>query len=145
MNATDADALTDKQRKALELHLAGASYQAIAQALGYTNRGTAHKVVQRALELTRSEQNLPETAPTELARLDAMLTGLWSKARSGNVQAIDRVLRIEERREAVLMRQAMGSEPEPMKETTSLSDFEKRLQERQQRATSGKDRSRKTR
>lgn len=119
-----------KRRKALELRLAGATYEQIAQAVGYEHRSSAHNAVKQAMEESAPSKDLLEAEDTELARLDAMLTGLWPKARRGDVTAVDRVLRIEERRSFLLAREEQRPEAKP-KETTSLSDFEKRLRERQ--------------
>lgn len=89
----------DRRARALELHLAGASYQAIADALGYASRGSAHDAVQKALEDLAPDASQFEA--TAIARIDAMLQGLWPKARRGDVQAIDRVLRLEQERRAL--------------------------------------------
>jgi hypothetical protein len=81
-----------RRQQALQLHLAGATFQAIADTLGYANRGTAHKVVHEALD-----ELAPDIKPhqaTKVARIDAMLQGLWPKARKGDVQAIDRVIKL---------------------------------------------------
>ncbi len=131
-----------KRANALELHLAGATYDAIAKAVGYASRSGAHQAVQAALKANITPE-VTEAAKSELARLDAMLTGLWPKARRGDVAAVDRVLRIEERRAAVLARVAARDAENGPKKGTGLSDFEKRLAERQssakrpRRATSG--------
>ena len=125
-----------KRRKALELHLAGATYQAIADTVGYSSKATAHSAVQKALEEAHAAVDLSGASSSELARLDAMLTGLWAKARKGDVAAIDRVLRIEERRAQILTREGREVPESTVKEATSLSDFERRLREREQRASS---------
>lgn len=91
----------EKRARALELRLAGATYAEIAKAVGYTNKGTAHAAVKQALEAARDIET-PEVAETELARLDAMLTGLWAKARRGDVAAVAMVLKIQERRATIL-------------------------------------------
>lgn len=102
----------ERRAKALELHLAGATYDAIATACGYAGRSGAYKAVQEALKDRREEppeDDAPEGAfDTELARLDAMLRGLWPKARKGDVAAVDRVLRIEERRNELRARLAVA-------------------------------------
>lgn len=92
----------ERRAKALELHLAGATYDAIAQAVGYASRSGAHKAVQEALKDLGSPPVGTEVLQSELARLDAMLTGLWPKARRGDVAAVDRVLKIGERRATLL-------------------------------------------
>lgn len=99
MANTDAKA---RRARALELHLAGATYEAIATAVGYASRSSALRAVKGALDAIGAVPGAPEITDTELARLDAMLTGLWKKARQGDVQAVDRVLRIGERRALLL-------------------------------------------
>lgn len=124
---------TDNRRaKALELHLAGATYDAIATAVGYASRSGAHKAVQEALSGLGRPAAGSEVLTTEIARLDAMLTGLWPKARRGDVQAVDRVLKISERRAQLLAMSA--GEAQPAARETGLSDFEKRLRERESSA-----------
>lgn len=109
----------ERRAKALELHLAGATYESIANAVGYASKSGAHKAVQEALD-NLGKYGPDEATETELARLDAMLTGLWPKARRGDVQAIDRVLKIGERR-SVLLAMSAGSESEP--ERTPLDEL----------------------
>lgn len=126
----------DRRARALELHLAGASYQTIADQLGYASKASAHKMVQEALTNLGRPEGVSEAVDTEVARLDAMLTGLWPKARRGDVQAVDRVLKISERRSALLALDASDRDGGERK-VTGLSDFEKRLREREERAASG--------
>lgn len=95
-----------RRARALEYHLAGMTYQAIADAVGYAGKSGAFQAVKEALAAAEppSDGSTP-ASQTELARLDAMLAGLWPMARRGDVQAVDRVMRIEERR-AVLKRES---------------------------------------
>lgn len=130
MTSSQPDA---RRAKALELHLAGATYDAIAQAVGYASRSGAHKAVQEALNALGRPAAGSEVADAAIARLDAMLTGLWPKARRGDVQAIDRVLRIEERR-MLLEAERANVEGGAATKETGLSDFEKRLRERESSA-----------
>lgn len=128
----------ERKARALELHLAGATYEAIAKAVGYAHRGTAYKAVQEALD-DLGKYGPREAVETELARLDAMLTGLWPKARRGDVQAIDRVLKIGERRTALL---AMGERDAGEEgERTGLSEFERKLAERARSTGAGRAKS----
>lgn len=129
---------SDEQRarrpKALELRLAGATYEMIAQQCGYASRSGAYKAVQVALEEAGSPATEGEELATELARLDAMLIGLWGNARRGDVQAIDRVLKISERREQLKFAARQAAIPTPTSgdsERTGLSEFERRRQARQ--------------
>lgn len=124
-----------KEGKALELHLAGTPYDQIATFLGYKSKGAAHTAVQRALARQggrREDTPAEKVADSELARLDAMLQGLWPAARRGDVYAVDRVLKIEERRAEIIAGEK-DAEPEQPKRT-GLSDFEKRLAARDRAA-----------
>lgn len=103
---------TERQQKALELHLAGATYDAIAQALDYASRSGAHEAVQMALKAQHEDPQLEDSVRDELARLDAMLTGLWAKARRGDVAAVDRVLKIGERRTQLVQLQQATAGPQ---------------------------------
>jgi hypothetical protein len=94
----------ERQRKALDLHLTGLSYSQIAAELG-TSKSRAHDYVKTALgsAVEAPPAGMPSLdRDTALARLDAMLSGLWPKARTGDVAAVDRVLKIEERRAQLL-------------------------------------------
>ena len=66
-----APTVDEKRAQALELHLAGATYDQIAQKVGYTDRGNAHRAVQRALD-DLGTYTTNDSITTELARLDAM-------------------------------------------------------------------------
>lgn len=104
----------ERAAQALELHLAGATYDKIAAALGFANRGGAYKAVQAALAARKSIDGRAEVVAVEVARLDAMLTGLWPQARRGDVAAVDRVLKIGERRLALLaLPRSPANAPEP--------------------------------
>jgi len=90
-----------RERDALELRRAGATYDAIADRLGYTNRGAAYKAVQRGLRRTIQEP-ADELRQLEVERLDRLLTAVWRSAMGGNLGAVDRVLRVAERRARLL-------------------------------------------
>jgi SOS-response transcriptional repressor LexA len=88
----------EKARAALELRQAGASYEAIAEMVGWKSKGAAHKAVMKALQETKAE-DVAELRALELRRLDSLLEGgLYRRARQGDVGAVDRVLRIMEAR-----------------------------------------------
>jgi len=91
----------ERYRKALELRKAGATYDQIAAQLGYSAKAAARHAVQAAIkEIIREPAE--EVIQLELSRLDAMLLGCWTKAKSGDVHCIDRALRIMERRASYL-------------------------------------------
>lgn len=91
----------EKRAKALELRKAGATYDQIARQVGYADRGGAYRAVATALKQI-TEEPAHEVRQLELERLDAMLLGLWPNARKGKEGAIDRALRIMERRAKLL-------------------------------------------
>jgi hypothetical protein len=88
-----------KDKEALELRKAGATYQQIADKLGISLSG-AGVCVSRAMDALRLEvkEAAEQVLELELDRLDSMLLGLWDKARRGDTAAIDRVLKIQDRR-----------------------------------------------
>lgn len=93
----------DRERECLSLRKAGATYDQIAERVGITREG-ARGAVARALAALSEicTEEAKEVRQLELDRLDAMLLGLWQRASKGEVAAIDRVLRIQERRSRLL-------------------------------------------
>lgn len=134
MRRTEAE---ERAARALELHLAGHTYAAIAKAVGYAHKATALKAVRRALKQARTTEDMAEAAELELARLDAMLTGLWPLARRGELEAVDRVLRIDRRRGELRELLNQGAPP-PSERETGLSEFERRLRERERHRAPGR-------
>jgi hypothetical protein len=93
-------ARAEQVRKALELRKAGASYEAIARECGFRSRSSAYEAVMGSIrELT--QEPAAAVLILELERLDRMLFGIWEQARSGQVESIDRVLKIMDRRRAI--------------------------------------------
>lgn len=112
-----------KQARAVELRSSGASFDRIATECGYKDRAGAHKAVMSALRKTVDEP-ADELRELELMRLDRALEVAWShmKARGPYaLNAIDRVLKIGERRAALIGLDA----PEKVDiDFTKLSDTE---------------------
>jgi len=94
-------AAAERQARALGLRKAGLGYAAIAHQLGYAGPSGAYRAIMTALRALTGEP-AKELRDLELARLDDLLAGLWGDARQGNVQKIDRVLKIMQRRAALL-------------------------------------------
>ena len=90
-----------KQQQALELRKAGVSYVAIADTLGYSGPSGAFNAIQSALKRTLQEP-ADDLRTIEVARLDAMLLAIWPGVKQGNYGAIDRAIRIMERRARLL-------------------------------------------
>jgi hypothetical protein len=91
----------ERHLQALELRKAGATYEVIAHQLGYASARGAHKAVASALKTTLREP-ADAVRELELTRLDAMLLPLWRRVQKGDERAIDRALKIEERRAKLL-------------------------------------------
>lgn len=91
----------ERQRKALEARKAGASYDQIARQLGYAGTSSAHKAVTSALRKLIQEP-ADELRHLELTRLDALLIVVWQQAMKGSLPAIDRAIRLMERRAKLL-------------------------------------------
>jgi hypothetical protein len=88
--------MAERQRQALELRRAGASYRSIAQQLG-CSLGNAWKSVRAGIKKTLQEP-ADEVRRLENDRLDRLQFILWQRALEGNLHAIDRVLKIMKRR-----------------------------------------------
>lgn len=91
----------ERQKQALELRMAGYDYRAIADRLGYSGPSGAHKAIKAALLQTIKEP-ADQVRELEVKRLDTMLSGIWVAVRNGNLQAIDRALKIMARRAEML-------------------------------------------
>lgn len=102
-NPGKAEAAAERRLKALELRTAGASYRAIAAQLGVSHQ-QAYEDVAHELEVLaeRSQAEAAHVRTLELERLDAMTVAIWQQVRAGNQGAIDRALRVMERRAKLL-------------------------------------------
>ena len=94
-------AAVERQRQAVQLRLAGATYAQIAEKLGYRQAAGALKAVEAALAKTLREPT-DQLRELELARLDALWLSIWPQAQQGSLGAVDRCLRIQERRARLL-------------------------------------------
>ena len=82
-----------RRQRAIELKAQGRTYQQVADELGYANRGTVCRLVNQALA-TRVDQTAEEYLTYECDRLNALQASLWDRAMSGDVRAVQAVLRI---------------------------------------------------
>src|SRR5689334_3583077 len=89
-----------KQLKALELRRAGAGFDKIAQQLGYSSAGGAYKAVQAGIKKLLREPG-ESVRKLELDRLDRLMVAIWLKAMNGDLGALDRVLKIIDKRCAI--------------------------------------------
>ncbi len=93
----------ERERQGMALRMAGYTYDAIAERLGITKPG-AYKAVMRALGRLRTQvmEDAGQLRTLELQRLDALFEQMYSQAERGNQGAIDRCIKIMERRAKLL-------------------------------------------
>ncbi|MEU8276479.1 hypothetical protein ACFYOK_36005 [Microbispora bryophytorum] len=96
--------IAQRRTKAVQLRLAGLSYAAIKEQLGYASAGAASKDVTRALrEAARAQQeSAEELLQIEIDRLDRVMAGLWPKAIAGDTKAAEVVEKLIYRRSTLL-------------------------------------------
>jgi hypothetical protein len=87
----------EKTLQALELRKTGMTYSDIARVLGYADGTGAFQAVRRALQATMKEP-AEELRTMEEARIDAALAAIWNAVLNGSYGAIDRFIRLSERR-----------------------------------------------
>lgn len=91
----------EQRKKAMQLAIAGVDYQTVAEQCGYATKQAAWKAVKDMMR-----QNVQPVAEQyrwmQVIRLDKMLAAIWSSVLNGNLQAIDRALKLEERRSQLL-------------------------------------------
>ena len=102
MARTAHAATLQKQLRAVSLYGEGCSYDGIAEQLGYANRGSAWKAVDRGLRAQR-DLRADEYLVTQITRYEAVLAPWWEKATTGHDgKAANIVLRTLERLDKVL-------------------------------------------
>ena len=90
----------ERRRRAVEMRLAGATYQVIADRLDWSGPSGAHQEVARALRA--GEGPAGQLREVELARLDVLQAAVWPKAVAGHLKSVDRTLSIMARRSRLL-------------------------------------------
>jgi hypothetical protein len=90
-----------RQARAVELAISGHDYATIAKEVGYSNRGTAWRTVQKALR-QRTVEGVDQLREVEVERLDALLRAHWESAIDGDVVAANVVLRVIDQRVRLL-------------------------------------------
>lgn len=96
----DPEAL-ERQRRALELKIAGATYREIAAALGYGDGSAAYKAVQAGKRLGFVEP-AAELRQIESDRLDRLQRAVWTNAVKGDLPAVNAALKISDQRAKLL-------------------------------------------
>ena len=115
MSSTEARRITAAERRAqaLDLRLAGYSFEAIGQQLGISKQA-AYKHVSTALETlhTQTDNSAEQLRALELERLDALLKGCWTAATAGDSESTRVALKVLERRAKLLGLDAPTKTPE---------------------------------
>ncbi len=93
--------LTDRRRRALELRMKGLTFADIARQVGYASPSGAYEAVKKALDYEAFE-TAAEYRKLHVARLEALLAGIWNLAREGKLGAVDRVLNLLKREARLL-------------------------------------------
>lgn len=98
-SARDTAALDRAKRDAMacDLRRAGLTYQEIADALGMSDPSVARDAIIRSRKAVIKEP-ATELVAWETERLDTILAAIWPKVQKGDLRAIDRVLKVMERR-----------------------------------------------
>ena len=86
-----------RRARAVELLTSGCTYQEVADALGYSSRGTAYNVVAKALREQTTEA-VADLRTLENARLDALQHALWDAAMTGVIRAVNAIVKIVQAR-----------------------------------------------
>ena len=102
--------IKERRLRALELRMRGLTYADIASQVGYASPSGAHKAVRAALE-AEALMAASEVRDLLVMRLETLLQGIWDAACRGDLQAIDRVLRVLDR-EAKLLGLDLPPQPE---------------------------------
>ena len=122
MARTSSAAALEKQRRGIELHGAGHSYDEIADELGYANRGSAWRAVDRGLRAER-DGRAGEYFQTQLDRYEAILAAWWERGTTGhdakaanillrNLERLDRLLHLTDA-EASASQETLVISPDP--------------------------------
>jgi hypothetical protein len=90
----------ERRSQAVQLRIAGASWETIAKTCGYASRGAASTDVTRAMEAATAEatRNADVLRHLEITRLDRLQQAVWAEAIKGDDDKIRTVLGIIDRR-----------------------------------------------
>jgi hypothetical protein len=88
----------EKQKRAMALKLAGASYAQIAENLGYADASGAHKAVAVGMKSSLQE-NAGELRKIHYGRLEHMLMLVWPAVNTGDSHAVNSALQVMDRME----------------------------------------------
>jgi predicted transcriptional regulator len=87
----------ERRTEAIEMRKRGMSYKRIAEELGYSSATAVSSTINKALR-ELPQEGASNLRKIELERLDQLLDAMWDKAMKGDGWAVDRCLKIMERR-----------------------------------------------
>lgn len=141
-----------KEQQALDLRRAGMSITEIRQQLGYRTNDTCEKAITRAMQAQGLTTDPLTVRMQELDRINTLQAGIWDKAASGDIDAIDRVLKLTEMRLRIAgvnqtgltpmvtaYDQTIDALPDTMKQDTALIAMGRRYCEQIDAATAFSD------
>lgn len=93
-----------REVRALELRMAGATFAAIAQTLGYSDRRSAHRAVERAMaaEVDAIAPDREAFTRMHVMRTERLIRAHWTKAVAGDAQSTETIRRLLERQARLL-------------------------------------------
>lgn len=83
-------------RQCLDLRLAGGSLESIGRTVGLHKSNVSRRIKAALADIPAAEADALRTLENE--RLDAMQVAIWGKVRKGELGAVDRAIKISERR-----------------------------------------------
>lgn len=86
----------ERQRQALQLRTAGATFDKIAGELGYASASGAHKAVTTALKELPME-DAETLRAVQLAQIDRAILSIYPRVTKGELAAIDRLVKLQSR------------------------------------------------
>lgn len=75
-----------RQARAIQLVVSGRSYQQVADEMGYANRGTVYRLVNRPLAAATKE-SAEDARAQAFMRLETLLRAVWDRAMTGDIPA----------------------------------------------------------
>jgi len=123
--------IPERQIQCLRLRQSGKSYRQIGEIVG-VSYVTAYNDVHKALEVVKEKcfEEAKKVKAIEIARLDRALAAIWDEVEAGNLQAIDRLIKIQERRarfeglDAPTKQEIDVATPEPIRFVPILEDID---------------------
>jgi hypothetical protein len=90
-----------RERQAMDLRIAGQTYEQIAESLGYADHSGAYRAIQHGLTRMLKEP-AEELRQIELATVNQLQAQWWNRAIAGEKDAADMVLKLMQRRARLL-------------------------------------------